>query len=107
MLAQGKAKLSMQLREQLLPGGPFYLLESVTWASPSPHSGVHSSGLPQQFLDLDKGTKKLGGMMLKAKLGQVHSSFMGSKADERKGSPGGEEELVAPASTVRYSLDGP
>ncbi|KYO32030.1 hypothetical protein Y1Q_0007055 [Alligator mississippiensis] len=60
-------------------------------------------GLTQQHLELNKGTKKLGGEMLEAKLGQAPGSFIGCKADGCEGYLGGKEELASSA-TMWYSL---
>lgn len=38
----------MQLQEQVLPSGPFCLLENGTWAGPGPCSGARGTGLPPQ-----------------------------------------------------------
>lgn len=92
-----------------LAAGPFYLLESSTQAGPSPgpHSGVHSVVSTYQHLELGKSAKKLGSIILEAKLGQTRGSFTGSKVDGHKGSPGSEEEPDAPITTAaQYLLDG-
>lgn len=54
----------MQLEERLLLSSPFYPLENSVQASPSPHSGTLGTGMPQQHLEVGKGTKKLVSTML-------------------------------------------